>query len=381
MEKEKYLVKEKIYNFIKKETVLSIAAILAILSMFFVKPDVRYFSYIDMRVLAILFCLMAVMGGFGDLGVFEDMGTYLLRKTKNLRQLEFVLVYLCFFCSMLITNDVSLLTFVPFALLTLKMAGRKDEMIFVVVMQTIAANLGSMFTPIGNPQNLYIYNLTEMSLGGFLWHMLPYTLISGMLLGGLLFFRRTGKEETALVLSNEKNRRDEKFQHKFLIYTVLFFFSLSTVARILPYQLVFVIVLVIVWIVDKKILKSVDYCLLLTFACFFIFIGNMERIPAVSDLLKEIVTGHEIAAGVISSQMISNVPAALLLSGFTSDYGKLLFGVNFGGLGTLIASMASLISYKLFVNTNPEKKREYFLNFTGYNILFLIVLLVFYQIS
>ena len=374
------VVKKKMVNFIKKETVLSIAALLAVFSMFLVMPDIQYFGYIDTRVLAILFCLMVVMSGFGELGVFEKIGTGLLKRTKNVRQLEFVLIFLCFFCSMLITNDVSLLTFVPFALLTLKMADKENEMIFVVVMQTIAANLGSMFTPIGNPQNLYLYSLTEMSLGTFLWHMFPYTLISGMLLAILIFLRKTGKEKTAFIYTNSREWKDNS-KYKLLVYIILFFLSLLTVARILPYELCFLIILGTVWIMDKKILKSVDYCLLLTFVCFFIFIGNMERIPAVNDLLKEIVTGHEVATGVISSQVVSNVPAALLLSGFTSEYGKLLFGVNFGGLGTMIASMASLISYKLFVNTVPKKKQAYFLNFTGYNLLFLMILLIFYQMS
>ena len=374
------VIKKKIVNFIKKETVLSIAALLALFSMFLVMPDIQYFGYIDTRVLAILFSLMVVMSGFGELGVFEKIGTDLLRKTKNVRQLEFVLIFLCFFCSMLITNDVSLLTFVPFALLTLKMADKENEMIFVVVMQTIAANLGSMFTPIGNPQNLYLYSLTGMSLGTFLRYMFPYTLVSGMLLAILIFLRKTGKEKTDFIYTGKSERKSNS-RYKLIVYIILFFLSLLTVARILPYELCFLIILGTVWIMDKKILKSVDYCLLFTFVCFFIFIGNMERIPAVNDLLKEIVTGHEVAAGVISSQVVSNVPAALLLSGFTSEYEKLLFGVNFGGLGTMIASMASLISYKLFVNTIPEKKQSYFLNFTGYNLLFLMILLVFYLLS
>ena len=374
------VIKKKIVNFIKKETVLSIAALLALFSMFLVMPDIQYFDYIDTRVLAILFSLMVVMSGFGELGVFEKIGTDLLRKTKNVRQLEFVLIFLCFFCSMLITNDVSLLTFVPFALLTLKMADKENEMIFVVVMQTIAANLGSMFTPIGNPQNLYLYSLTGMPLGTFLWHMFPYTLVSAILLAILIFLRKAGKAKIDFIYTG-KSERKENLRYKLVVYIILLFLSLLTVARILPYELCFLIILGTVWIMDKKILKSVDYCLLFTFVCFFIFIGNMERIPAVNDLLKEIVTGHEVAAGVISSQVVSNVPAALLLSGFTSEYEKLLFGVNFGGLGTMIASMASLISYKLFVNTIPKKKQTYFLNFTGYNLLFLMILLVFYLLG
>lgn len=374
-------MRSKILDFIKGETVLCAAAVLAVCSMFFVRPDAGYLDYVDGRVLAILFCLMTVMGGFGGLGVFEAIAAFLLKKTPNLRQLEFVLVFLCFFCSMLITNDVSLITFVPFAILTLKMAEREDEMIFVVVMQTIAANLGSMFTPIGNPQNLYLYNLTGMSLGEFLGYMAPYTLISGVIIAAFLLFRKAGKEKITLVLTAEKRARGRKESMQLMLYIILFVLSLLVVARILPCAVVLLIVIVAVWITDRNALKNVDYCLLLTFVGFFIFIGNMERIPAVNEFLKHIVTGHELSVGIAASQVISNVPAALLISGFTSDYGKLLIGVNFGGLGTLIASMASLISYKLLVNEERLRKREYFLKFTGYNVFILVQLLAFYQLG
>ena len=374
-------MKQKILRFIKGETVLCAAMALAAVSMFFVTPDAGYLDYVDGRVLAILFCLMTVMGGFGGLGVFESIAAFLLKRTQNLRQLEFVLVFLCFFCSMFITNDVSLLTFVPFAILTLKMAERRDEMVFVVVMQTIAANLGSMFTPIGNPQNLYLYNLTGMSLGGFLTYMAPYTLLSGVILAVLLFFRKTGKEKVVLILAEESRKRGKEAHRKLGMYVLLFALSLLVVAHVLPCIAVLLIVFAAVWITDRGALKNVDYCLLLTFVGFFVFIGNMERIPAVNEFLKHVVNGHELAAGVVTSQVISNVPAALLISGFTSDYGKLLLGVNFGGLGTLIASMASLISYKLFGNANKERKKEYFLSFTGYNVFILVQLLAFYQLG
>lgn len=374
-------MKQKIFDFIKKETVLCVAAVLAVGSMFLVGPDKEYLGYVDVRVLAILFCLMTVMGGFSALGVFEAVASFLLRKTKNLRQLEMVLVFLCFFCSMFITNDVSLITFVPFAILTLKMAGRSDEMIFVVVMQTIAANLGSMFTPIGNPQNLYLYNLTGMSLGGFLAYMGPYTLISGVILAAFLVFRKSGKDKVIFSLPVQKRERGTLDDLKFVIYVILFLLSLLVVARVLSYALVWCIVFFIVWITDRNALKNVDYCLFFTFAFFFIFIGNMERIPLVNEFLENIVAGHELAAGILASQFISNVPAALLISGFTSDYGRLLLGVNFGGLGTLIASMASLISYKLFVNADKERKQKYFLSFTGYNVFILVQLLAFYQLG
>lgn len=371
-------MKQKVKNFIKKETVLVVATILAIASTFVVKPSAAYLDYIDWRVLGILLSLMIVMAGLQRNGLFDTIGAALLKKTKNTMQLSLVLVFLCFFFSMLITNDVALITFVPFAMLTMKKCGQEKLLLPVVILQTLAANLGSMLTPIGNPQNLYLYNLSGMSMGEFLSCMLPYTLISGVLiLASVIWITR--KKENIQIAVEPKEKTDDtspkwKTYHKNVVYITLFFLSLLVVVRVLPYYIVLLLILLLVFTMDKAVLKQVDYCLLLTFISFFIFTGNMGNFPAVNEALQELVAGRELLVGVLTSQVISNVPAALLLSGFTSNYKSLLCGVNIGGLGTLIASMASLISYKIYAQSYNEKKGAYFRWFTLANIAFLAVL-------
>ena len=367
---------QKIMKILKEETVLAIASLLAVISMFLIKPNVGYVEYIDFRVLGILFCLMIVMAKFQELGIFSLIAYRLLKKTVNTRQLVFVLVFLCFFSSMIITNDVALLTFVPFGILTLKQAKREDLLLKVVVLQTIAANLGSMLTPIGNPQNLYLYNLAGISLVEFLRLMLPYTLLSLAVLTGVIFFmkKETMEQQGFASVHKEENVGGSKFYIHTLIYFLLFVISLLTVAHILPYQLVVVVVGVVVIFTDCKMFKKVDYSLLFTFIAFFIFVGNMQMLPAVKEWLLRLVDGRELLMAVLSSQVISNVPAAFLLSGFTDKYDLLIVGTNLGGLGTLIASMASLISYKFYVKEYPEKKGGYFWHFTIMNLFFIIVL-------
>lgn len=367
---------QKIMKILKEETVLAIASLLAVLSMFLIKPNVGYVEYIDFRVLGILFCLMIVMAKFQELGIFSLIAYRLLKKTGNTRQLVFVLVFLCFFSSMIITNDVALLTFVPFGILTLKQAKREDLLLKVVVLQTIAANLGSMLTPIGNPQNLYLYNLAGISLVEFLRLMLPYTLLSLAVLTGVIFFmkKETMEQQGFASVHKEEKVGGSKFYIYTLIYFLLFVISLLTVAHILPYQLVVVVVGVVVIFTDCKVFKKVDYSLLFTFIAFFIFVGNMQMLPAVKEWILRLVDGRELLMAVLSSQVISNVPAAFLLSGFTDKYDLLIVGTNLGGLGTLIASMASLISYKFYVKEYPEKKGGYFWHFTIMNLFFIIVL-------
>lgn len=370
---------QKIVEFVKKETVLVIAAILAVVSAFWVKPGMAYLEYIDWRVLAILLSLMIVMAGFQKNGLFDAIGIRLLEHTKNTAQLTFVLVFLCFFFSMIITNDVALLTFVPFAVLTLQKCRQERLMVMVLILQTIAANLGSMLTPIGNPQNLYLYNLADMEMGEFLALMLPYTVISAVLLGIVIAVLSARKQKISVDAAalrapgkNEKNSAGTA--KKNVVYLILFILSLMVVMRILPYQLVLAVVVAAVFVMDREVLVSVDYYLLLTFISFFIFTGNIGNLAAVRDTLQSLVSGREIFIGILASQIISNVPAALLLSGFTENYRALILGVNIGGLGTLIASMASLISYKIYAQHYNRTKGIYLLWFTVANVMFLLVL-------
>ena len=339
-----------LWNWCKKEAVLSVAVILAVVSSFFVHPDKEYLGYIDFRTLAILFCLMAVMAGLQQIGLFGYVAEKLLKLVKHVRGIIFILIMLCFFSSMLITNDVALITFVPFTFIVLKMIlGERAEKLIVpvVVMQTIAANLGSMLTPIGNPQNLYLYGKTSMNFGSFIGFMLPYTVIAFILLTAwCLLFPYKGEKQAALQLVKETSLVTYKKQ--LTVYGVLFVLCLLTVAHILSYEVTLLAVLVVVFLLDKNVLGKVDYALLLTFVGFFIFIGNMGRICVVREVLSQVLNGRELLISFLCSQMISNVPAAILLSGFTQEYRGLLQGVNIGGLGTLIASLASLISYKFF---------------------------------
>lgn len=369
---------KKMIEFFKAETVLVIALLLAVVSMFIVLPDAKYLGYIDFRTLSILFCLMAVMVGLQEIGLFRFTAEKLLVKVKNTTQLVLILVLLCFFFSMFITNDVALITFVPFTFIVLRMLGEDVErglMIPVVVFQTIAANLGSMLTPMGNPQNLYLYGKSGMGLLSFLGLMLPYTALSLLLLilcG--IFLGKKSSEGTIAVILSEKTALKGK-EKALLRYVALFAVSLLTVAHVLDYRICLGIVLVVFLIWDRALLRRVDYALLLTFIGFFVFIGNMGRVPFFNDLLQKLVAGNEVVTGVISSQVISNVPAALLLSGFTDNVEGLIVGTNLGGLGTLIASMASLISYKYIAKENKCSKGAYFGYFTVANVIFLVFLM------
>lgn len=368
----------KIKQFVKQEIALCVAAVLAVLSMFFVPPDAAYIGYIDLRTLAILFSLMTVMAGLRRQGVFDRLGRTLLAQTGSTLQLVLVLVGLCFFGSMVITNDVSLLTFVPFTFVVLSGLApdaRRALTVPVVCMQTIAANLGSMLTPIGNPQNLYLYGKSGMNIAAFISLMLPYTVVSLLLLvlwAGALCRGRASACSCAH-LQQPDAAADRKI---ILLDAALFVVCLLAVIRVLPYGVAFAAVLLCTLFADRSTLRCVDYSLLLTFVAFFIFIGNLGRVQAFSDWLQAILTGREVPVAVLASQVTSNVPAALLLSGFTDKTSALIIGTNLGGLGTLIASMASLISYRQIARELPEEKGRYFKLFTLSNLVFLAILLV-----
>lgn len=383
----------KVKELFQKETVCCIAFLLAVISMCFVVPSKNYISYIDFRVLALLFCLMAVVRGFSSIGVFTRLGTMLLTHVHSLRMLSALFIFLCFFFSMLITNDVALITFVPFTILVLSMAGQKKFLIPVIVLETIAANLGSMLTPLGNPQNLYLYTISGLSIGAFVRIMLPYSFVSAILLLIFILFlpkdtvstataANTANSTNTVTASNTSNVICEAVKARknsrilFTAYLILFLLCLLTVLHILPYQIMFLLVLTGFLLLDYRVLKDVDYFLLLTFLCFFIFIGNMKQISLVHELISKLLVHHEVLMGIGASQIISNVPAAILLSGFTDDYSALLIGVNLGGLGTLIASLASLISFKFYTNSNGSDTRRFLGIFTLYNVIFLGVLFV-----
>lgn len=376
-------IKNKIIEFVKKETVLTAAMVLAVLSAVMIPPDTEYIGYIDFRTLAILFCLMTVMAGLQKLGIFRRVARILLQHTHNVIALAEILVLLCFFFSMLITNDVALITFVPFTFTVLHLSGEdavRKLAVPVVVLQTIAANLGSMLTPIGNPQNLYLYGKIQMSPIAFIKLMLPYSTVSLLLL--LICTVVAAKHsdiavrDVAGALQEDAGQETAGWRrHLSVFYLILFLLCLLTVAHVIPYPVTLGIVVLGVGILDRTTIGKVDYSLLLTFVGFFIFIGNIGRMPAFCSFLQKIIEGREVMTAVVASQVISNVPAALLLSGFTENVEALIVGTNLGGLGTLIASMASLISYKQVASQIPGEKKRYFGWFTVVNVGFLLLLL------
>ena len=374
---------KQIKQFIKRETVLTIAALLAVISSLIVHPDKEYVNYIDFRTLAILFSLMSVMAGLKKQGIFDVICRKLLKRTHNMLELTCVLVGICFFFSMFITNDVALITFVPFTFIVLNNLGDRIKTTYllpIVCMQTIAANLGSMLTPIGNPQNLYLYSKSGMPISEFIRLMLPYSLASLILLLIWIFFlcKKKDNEQITSIPDSGATHIDRKIV---IMDIVLFVICLLSVVRILPYAYAFAIVLAAAFLFDRQSLKAVDYSLLLTFVAFFVFIGNLGRLPEFSAWLKQILDGHEVLTAVLASQITSNVPAALLLSGFTDKTNLLIIGTNLGGLGTLIASMASLISYRQIAREASDGKRKYFFIFTVSNIVFLVFLLLLWRVT
>lgn len=374
-------MKTAIIKFVKKETVLTIATILAIISAFFVHPGKQYTEYIDWRTLGILLSLMIIMEGFKRTGLFDALARRLLKHTARLWQLVLVLVFLCFFLSMLITNDVALLTFVPFSVMVLEGCNRRDALIPTIVLQTVAANLGSMMTPIGNPQNLYLFSLIGCNVAEFMRILLPYTLVTALLLLVSVLFIRNKKDDIRYVEKTEAGRENgTSILVKNSMYGILFAVALLVVAKVIAYYWLVAAVVIAVALIDRRTLITVDYALIFTFISFFVLIGNLGNIEQIRMWLSKLVETREVFVGVIASQFISNVPATLLLSGFTDDYSSLLIGVNLGGLGTFIASMASLISYKIYAHNYNDTKGRYLLTFTWVNLAYLAVLLAEYML-
>ncbi len=361
-------------EFFRKETVFCVSFLLALISAAVVRPDPAYLTYPDYRTLALLFCFMIIVAGFQWLGIFSLLGETLLKKASSLRNLSVLMVLLCFFSSMIITNDVTLITFVPFTILVYQMVGREDRILRIVVLETIAANLGSMATPIGNPQNLYLYSMSGVTLGEFAQAVWPYAGLSLILLVCILF---TEKNEAlkSIAVKGQKEVQIGKNLFQLLAFAALLLLCLLVVFRVFPYIPVLICVAAAVLAVNRRLFGKVDYFLLLTFLCFFIFIGNMKRIPEISNTLASLVQGKELWAGILTSQIISNVPAAILLSGFAGNFSLLLTAVNLGGLGTLVASLASLISFKFYTVEYPQRKGRFMAVFTVWNLVFLGILI------
>ncbi len=368
-----------ITDFIKKDPILIISGMLAAVSCFIVPPDATYLSYINFRVLAILMSLMLVVAVLLRIGTFDFLTDRLLKKLKTSRSICLLLTTLSFFMAMFLTNDVTLVTLVPFSIAVLKSFDDRKTLMFTLILMTVAANLGSMLTPIGNPQNLYLYTNYQMELLPFIKLMLPYSAVS-LILTALAVILLCKNKKSEYKNITEVPTPDAK---KLVICVILFAVCVLAVADILNWIVMFAAVCAIIAIMDRKTFKYVDYMLLLTFIFFFVLIGNIGRIEAVYNALSKVVAVSPVLTAVAASQIISNVPAAMLLSAFTDNGEALVVGTNLGGLGTLIASMASLITYKFYAATPRDKKNTgmgYLPAFTVVNVVFLALLLLLWAV-
>ena len=321
-------------EFFKRETIFTISLILAIISCFFVPPNVNYLNYINWDTIILLLVIMVIVEILKNLSVFEMMVRKLLARVGNTRGLVLVLVFTCFFSSIFITNDVSLIIFVPFSILALRKVQRTDLIILTVSLQTIAANVGCMVLPIGAPHNIVMYTVSNIPFESFFLLLLPYIVVSVAFLAVLMLFAPKDDISLPAMGKIEVDRKD----------------------------------------FAKRVLLGVDYYLLLTFIALFVLIGNLENIPFFNSLFTRWIAGNEVLWGILASQVISNVPAAILLSGFSTNYEAIIVGINIGGFGTLIASMANLISYKILARECNEFKIRYLVIFTVLNVVLLLVL-------
>lgn len=367
-------MKAKIINFVKSNTVVLIAALAALVTSLIVPPDKEYLGYFDFKTLTCLFCVLAVVCALRNIRFFYTMAKAIVRKFKNAKLAVLALVYITFIGSMLIANDMALLTFLPLGYFVLRTTGKEKYMAFTYIMQNIAANLGGMLTPFGNPQNLYLYSKFNIPDGEFVTIMFPPFIVAIALITLLCLI---------FVKSEPLEIREEEVKlpaARVAIYLVLFALSILIVFRTIPYIIGLVIIPIALFFLDRKALAKVDYGLLLTFVFFFIFSGNMARIEIVREFLSSLLDKSTLLFSALSCQVISNVPSAILLSQFTENYRELLLGVNIGGVGTLIASLASLITFKAYTKDQPGNTLKYMIKFTALNMLFFVVLIVFCMI-
>ncbi|GAA0090283.1 anion transporter [Paraclostridium bifermentans] len=356
--------KNNLKNFIKKEIVLILSVSLAIITSFISSPKL---SYIDFKVLILLFNLMVVVAAFKELKVLDSIAISLLRKCSTYTSISFALVFITFLASMIVTNDVALITFVP---LSIVVAKKSDiNVLKIVILQTLAANLGSSFTPMGNPQNLFIYSFYNLDPSDFFKITAPLVILSVLFLSVIILKSKKIKLDLHLEDIEIKNKKGVIF------FSILFAIILLSVFHIVDYRLAFIITILTVLILNKKLLTQIDYSLLITFIGFFIFIGNISTMDSIRSFMIGILNSPQstFITSILSSQVISNVPATMLLSGFTNNFKELLLGVNIGGMGTLIASLASVISYKIYTNEFKDDSSTYLKYFTFYNVLGLIV--------
>ena len=368
---DKTHLSRSISSFTKKNVVMIVAMFAALVTCFLVPPDATYLGYFDVKTLTCLFCVLAVVCALKNIRFFYILARKIVEIFKNIRLCVLALVYITFIGSMLIANDMALLTFLPLGLFVLSSTGKGKYMAFTYIMQNIAANLGGMLTPFGNPQNLYLYTKFNIPTNEFVQIMLPPFLISVALITLCCFI---------FVKPEPLEIKDEPVRlptGRTISYLLLFALSIAIVFRGIPYWIGLIVIPIVLIFMDRKALKMVDYPLLFTFVFFFIFSGNLARIDAVKEFFGWLLGKSTLLFSVASCQVISNVPSAILLSQFTENYRELLLGVNIGGVGTLIASLASLITFREYTKQNKGKTGYYILLFSLFNFAFLIILALF----
>lgn len=365
---EEIVRKKPLLEFLKKEVVLVISLLLALSSCIISTPKL---SYIDFKVLILLFNLMVVVASFKELKVLDSIAVGLLKKCSSYTSISLSLVFITFVSSMLVTNDVALITFVPLTIVISKKAN--IDVMKIVIFQTLAANLGSSFTPMGNPQNLFIYSFYNLNPMDFFLITGPVFLLSIVFLLFLIY------KDNKMNLNLRLDDIEIKNKNHVAIFTILFFIILLSVFHVVDYKITFMITVIVVLFFNKKLFTQIDFSLLLTFIGFFIFVGNVSTLESVNIFMEGVLGSgkYTFVSSIVSSQVISNVPATMLLSNFTDYTKELLLGVNIGGMGTLIASLASVISYKIYTNEFEGLNNKYLKVFTFYNVLGLLVIIPF----
>ena len=362
---------KRIIAFARTNVVMLIAASLALITSFIVPPDKEYIGYFDFKTLTCLFTVLAVVCALRNVRFFYTLAEKIVKHFTNARIAVLALVYITFIGSMLIANDMALLTFLPLGYFVLVSTKKEKYMCVTFILQNIAANLGGMLTPFGNPQNLYLYSKFNIPDGEFVMIMLPPFVLAILMitLSVIVFIKPEPLEFSGVERRLPKAR--------VTVYLLLFAYSILCVFRFIPYQTALIIIPVVILFMDRRALLDVDYGLLLTFVFFFIFSGNMSRIDTVREIFVFLLDKSTLVVSALSCQFISNVPSAILLSQFTDNYRELLVGVNIGGAGTLIASLASLITFREYTKNNPGKTLSYIGMFSAFNFGFLAILLVF----
>ena len=362
---------QSVKKVMRNESLLIIAAVLALISFFFSSGDVNYSEHINVEVIILLFCLMACVAGLNETGAFQTLFSKLTSKTVSVRNLSLILIFVCFFSSMVITNDVALITFVPLTMLLLNCISSK-RVVFLIVMETAAANLGSMVTPMGNPHNIFLYSYYGMSLEAFISAILPFAILGFIMILAAVFMLKDYKIDISTMYADS---HPDKI--KMVKYLILFAIAVLAVVNVINYLVCLLIVLIVLLFTDRSAFKKIDYSLLLTFLFFFIFSANIGSVDQINQYIVQTIEGREVATSIILSQAISNVPTAVMLAPFTNNGIGLLIGTNLGGLGTPIASLASLISYRLYTAQRNDEKIDYLKTFFNVNVSFLVILIIF----